>query len=171
LGRRTRTDLRRHRRDNEEGAELLEFSIVIVLLIMLVYGIASLGLILAAKATLTQAAEDGARTGIVSQSLLGGEADALNHASGDLEWMGSGTPSAISCAANPCQAPCGPTDLSITCTATEAACPSSSATTCLTIGVSYPYQNHPLIPTLLFTGLTPNTVNTSATLQWTPSLP
>ena len=48
------------------GAEMVEFAIVVVLLIALLYGIISYGLILAAQATITQAAADAARAGIVA---------------------------------------------------------------------------------------------------------
>src|SRR3984957_10118040 len=53
------------RRRHEDGAETVEFAIVVVLLITLIYGIVSVGLSLAAKVTITQAAADGARAGIV----------------------------------------------------------------------------------------------------------
>ncbi len=56
----------RHRGRNEEGAEMVEFAIVVVLLMMLVYGIVSVGLSLGAKMTITQAAADGARAGIIA---------------------------------------------------------------------------------------------------------
>ena len=56
----------RRRRDDEHGAEMVEFAFVVVLLIALLYGIITYGLILAAQATVTQAAADGARAGIVA---------------------------------------------------------------------------------------------------------
>ena len=49
------------RRRDERGAEMVEFAFVVVLLIALLYGIISYGLILAAQTTITQAAADGAR--------------------------------------------------------------------------------------------------------------
>ena len=53
---------------SEQGAEMVEFAIVVVLLMTLVYGIVSVGLSLAAKETITQAAADGARAGSVAAS-------------------------------------------------------------------------------------------------------
>ena len=50
---------------DERGAEMVEFAFVVVLLIALLYGIISYGLVLAAQSTLTQAAADAARAGIV----------------------------------------------------------------------------------------------------------
>ena len=59
---------RLRRRSDERGAEMVEFALVVVLLIALLYGIVSYGLILAAQSTITQAAADGARAGIVANS-------------------------------------------------------------------------------------------------------
>src|ERR1700690_3872533 len=53
---------------DERGAEMVEFAFVVVLLIALLYGIISYGLILAAQNPITQAAADGARAGIVATS-------------------------------------------------------------------------------------------------------
>ena len=53
----------RRRRDDEHGAEMVEFAFVVVLLIALLYGIITYGLILAAQATVTQAAADGSPGG------------------------------------------------------------------------------------------------------------
>ena len=50
---------------DERGAEMVEFAFVVVLLIALLYGIISYGLVLAAQSTITQAAADAARSGIV----------------------------------------------------------------------------------------------------------
>ena len=47
---------------------MVEFAIVVVLLIALLYGIISYGLILAAQATITQAAADATRAGIVAST-------------------------------------------------------------------------------------------------------
>ena len=65
--RRDRIKLRR--RDDEDGAELIEFALVFFLLIALVYGIVFFGLLLSAKVTMTQAAADGARAGIVQSTV------------------------------------------------------------------------------------------------------
>ena len=58
----------RRRREDEHGAEMVEFAVVVVLLIALLYGIITYGLILAAQATITQAAADATRAGIVSST-------------------------------------------------------------------------------------------------------
>ena len=66
--------LRRRRDDHKRaagGAEMVEFAFVVVLLIALLYGIISYGLILGAQATITQAAADGGVGRIVVSSTGG----------------------------------------------------------------------------------------------------
>ena len=57
--------------------------------IALLYGIVSYGLILSAQSTVTQAAADGARAGIVATSTAKATAEA--QAANDLGWMDKGT--------------------------------------------------------------------------------
>ena len=64
---------------------MVEFAFVVVLLIALLYGIISYGLILAAQSTITQAAADGARAGIVASSTAPATAEA--QACNDVGWM------------------------------------------------------------------------------------
>ena len=88
------------RRRDERGAEMVEFAFVVVLLIALLYGIISYGLILAAQATITQAAADGARAGIVASSPGGSTGPPCTtsactvseaQAATDVGWMSKGT--------------------------------------------------------------------------------
>jgi Flp pilus assembly protein TadG len=136
----------------EDGAETVEFAIVVVLLIALLYGIVALGLSLAAKVTVTQAASDGARAGIVMSTPALQISTAQTAAASDVSWMGRGT--------------CSPTGTTITCFASEAACAANSNQTCLTVVVTYNYAKSPLFPPLPGLGvLAPNTIMTSSTLQ------
>jgi Flp pilus assembly protein TadG len=146
------------RRRDERGAELVEFALVVVLLIALLYGIISYGLILAAQSTITQAAADGARSGIVASSSAISTSEA--QAATDLGWMGKGT--------------CGTSSSShttITCISTEVPCPSNANNECLTVTVTYNYNASPLFPELPGMGvITPSTISSSNTLQMsTPS--
>src|ERR1700733_9677296 len=68
--RRRRWRPRQLSRYDERGAEMVEFAFVVVLLIALLYGIISYGLILAAQNTITQAAADGARAGIIATNAI-----------------------------------------------------------------------------------------------------
>jgi Flp pilus assembly protein TadG len=140
----------RHR--NEDGAEIIEFAIVVVLLCVLLYGIVSVGLSLAARTTITQAAADGARAGIAYTSSAAAITAAEKQAGNDLGWMGQGT--------------CNPSGTAITCVASEAPCASNALNTCLTVTVTYNYAAHPLFPPMPGLGvLTPNTIGATSTLQ------
>jgi Flp pilus assembly protein TadG len=153
LGPRTREfakRLRRRQGDEERGAELLEFALVIVLLITLLYGIITYGVILAAQATVTQAAADAARAGIVAASSAVSTAEA--QAGTDVGWMNKGT--------------CGTSSTTITCVASQIACPSNTQNTCLKVTVTYNYASAPLFPELPGLGLiTPSTISSTNVLQ------
>jgi Flp pilus assembly protein TadG len=142
-------------RDDERGAEMVEFAFVVILLVMLLYGIITYGLILAAQATVTQAAADGARAGIVASSTAAATAEAQSGA--DLSWMGKGT--------------CGTSGTTITCNAQTEPCPSNSNNTCLKVTVSYNYASAPLFPEMPGLGvITPATISSTDVLQLsTPS--
>ena len=122
-------------RHDERGAEMVEFAFVVVLLIALLYGIISYGLILAAQNTITQAAADGARAGIVASSTGGSTGPPCttsactvseSQAGSDVGWLGKGT--------------CGTSATTITCVSTEVPCPSNPNNECLTVAVSYDYR-------------------------------
>ncbi len=145
------------RRHDERGAEMVEFAFVVVLLIALLYGIISYGLILAAQATITQAAADGARAGIVASSTAKATAEA--QAANDVGWMGKGV------CYQP-HVPAGASGNAISCTATQAACAANANNQCLTVTVSYSYNTNPLFPELPGMGvITPATISSSSTLQ------
>jgi Flp pilus assembly protein TadG len=157
------------RRSDERGAEMVEFAFVVVLLIALLYGIISYGLILAAQTTITQAAADGARAGIVESSSVGSIGPpctttactvSQTQAGDDLGWLGKGTCGTTATASNP-----------ITCVSTEVPCPSNANNECLTVTVDYDYSSNPLFPELPGMGvITPSTISSSDTLQMsTPS--
>jgi Flp pilus assembly protein TadG len=159
VGPRKSSGIRRAGR-GDEGAETVEFAIVVVLLITLIYGIVSVGLMLAAKVTLTQAASDGARAGIVLSTTIpsGGtqspaEIAANTQASNDVSWMGKGT--------------CATSGTTITCVATQAPCVSNTTQSCLTETVTYHYTSSPLLP--LAPGLSiisPKTITSVTSLQF-----
>jgi Flp pilus assembly protein TadG len=142
LGPRTwRPPTRLGRRD-ERGAEMVEFAFVVVLLIAL----------LAAQSTITQAAADGARAGIVSATGAGAATAAQNQASIDIGWMNKGA--------------CGPSTTVITCVATPEQCPSSATNTCLSVTVTYNYASSPLFPELPGFGvIMPSSLSSTNVLQ------
>jgi Flp pilus assembly protein TadG len=145
---------------DDEGAETVEFAIVVVLLIGLLYGIVSIGLSLAAKVTITQAASDGARAGIVMSTSALQISTAESAAAADVSWMGRGT-------CSPTGPPSGlPATTPITCFASEAQCTANTAQTCLTVVVTYNYATNPLFPPLPGLGVVePSVITTRSTLQ------
>jgi Flp pilus assembly protein TadG len=158
------------RRRDEDGAEMVEFAFVVVLLIALLYGIVSYGLILSAQSTVTQAAADGARAGIVAASSGGSAGPPCTtsactvseaQAATDLGWMDKGT-----CYQPGATPPVGTTASTLSCVATEGACPSNSSNQCLTVTVTYKYGQSPLFPELPGMGvITPSTISSTDVLQ------
>ena len=149
---------RRQAEGDERGAELIEFAVVVVLLITLLYGIITYGLILAAQSTITSAAADAARAGLLYSSTPCTSAAptpctvAEGQAGTDLGWLNKGT--------------CGTSGTPITCVATEEACPSNSSVQCLKVTVTYNYSSNPLFPELPGLGLiTPSSISSTNVVQ------
>jgi Flp pilus assembly protein TadG len=147
---------------------MVEFAFVVVLLIALLYGIISYGLILAAQATITQSAADAARSGIVSSSTA--VATAETQACTDIGWMNKTCGAPATYNTTTCTFSPNPAD-AITAFACQMACPSNANNQCLTVTVSYNYNSNPLFPELPGMGvITPSTLSSSNTLQMsTPS--
>ena len=139
--------LMRQRDDDERGAELIEFAIVVVLLITLLYGIITFGVILAAQSTITQAAADGARSGIVSSSTPVATAEA--QACGDLGWMDKSCGGPVTFNTTNCTFSPNPAKV-VTAFACEMqppnGCPSNTSNTCLMVTVTYNYSSQPALP-------------------------
>ncbi len=141
---------------------MIEFAIVVVLLIALLYGIITYGLILAAQATITQAAADGARAGIVASSTAPTTAE--DQACYDVGWMDKSCAAPWSGSNTVCPGPVAGS--AITASACEAPCTSNANNTCLTVTVLYNYNSNPLFPELPGLGvITPSTISSSNTLQ------
>jgi Flp pilus assembly protein TadG len=152
----------RRRQHDERGAEMVEFAFVVVLLIALLYGIISYGLILSAQSTVTQAAADGARAGIVAaSSALGAQATAEGQAANDLSWMGKGQ-----CYEPHHQPVLGTAGGILTCDAEEGPCASNASNQCLSVTVTYQYGRDPIFPLLPGLGvITPSTISSTDVLQ------
>ncbi len=141
---------------------MIEFAIVVVLLIALLYGIISYGLILAAQATITQAAADAARSGIVVSSSAPTTAE--GQACYDVGWMDKSCAAPSSGSNTVCPSPVAGS--AITASACEVACPSNANNTCLKVAVIYNYNSFPLFPELPGLGvITPSTLSSVNILQ------
>jgi Flp pilus assembly protein TadG len=174
---------------------MVEFALIVVLLVTLVYGLIFFGLLLGAKVSITQAAADGARSGIVASTAASADSAAANQSVTDLGWLGVSTPSCgatnfDSDAAYVCMSPCSGsvTTCTTSCTnsytdnvcpdssstaalfivASESACPSNSDNTCITSVVTYYDANKPIVPAAPGLNLiSPSTLSSSSTLQVT----
>jgi Flp pilus assembly protein TadG len=145
----------KRRTHDETGAELVEFAFVIVLLITLLYGIITYGMILAAQSTLTQAAADAARASLVAGSSNAATV-AQTQAAQDIGWMDKGTCGTTKTSNTVMQCLAGP----------PAPCPSNASVQCLTVTVIYNYAKSPLFPELPGLGLiTPSTISSTSVIQ------
>jgi Flp pilus assembly protein TadG len=153
----------RRRGENERGAEMVEFAIVVVLLITLLYGIITYGLILAAQATITQAAADAARSGLTVGSATA-VATAETQACTDVGWMNKSCATPTSTSDTVCPGPVAGS--AITASACEETCPSNSLETCLTVSLIFNYSSNPLFPELPgLDVITPSIISSTNVLQ------
>ena len=147
---------------------MVEFAVVVVLLIALLYGIITYGLILAAEATVTQAAADATRAGIVSSTTAVATAEA--QACNDIGWMNKTCGAPTTYNTTTCTFSPNPAD-AITAFACQMACPSNANNTCLKVTVTYNNSATPLFPVMPGLGvITPSTISSTNILQLsTPS--
>jgi len=147
-----RTTPRRGRGD--DGAALLEFALVAVLLFTLLFGIINFGLILSFKQDVTRAAAEGARGGAVAYPASPGqtfeeaaELAALEDTDRAVRSI-SGTFDDDGCDTS-----------GMTCDIDVSACQDQPTQQCVTVRVSYAYDEEPLFGSLPFMdGFLPNQV-------------
>ena len=122
----------------ERGAAVVELSICLIVIIVIVFGIVSYGVILSFKQTMTQAAAEGARAGAMGDADNDGVNDAEDLAQpATLKSLGAFGKT------------CGSGGL--TCTFTVQPCvPGPPSAKCIEVDLIYDYQNHPLLPPLPF---------------------
>ena len=181
MGPRKWSEWLRHRQQDERGAELIEFAIVIVLLLTVVYGMVAVGLSLAARESINQAVADGARFGIVQPLSSTGTVTSATETSSDTEavnelgWLGLGAcgTAKVKCLTDSTTNTSCPSTYSSTfgnmCVSSNAAaCSANPTQTCLTVAVNYYYTSAPIFPLAPGLGLiTPSDVSSSATMQVT----
>lgn len=131
----------------EDGAALVEFALVVTLLLTLVIGTITYGLILGLHQSVTHAASAAARSAVV---VPGEDAAVVSRAetvaTEQLSWLGSKA------------------DVLTVEVPTPTPCPGVPSARCVTVTVRYPYQEHPLIPSFL--GLpVPEQIASTATLE------
>lgn len=139
---RTRTGLRGRLAD-QDGAVILEFVAVSSLLVLLLYGIVTYGLIFAVQQTVTHAAAEGARAAVNIQPDLV-ESTSQDVTLANLGWLGDRVTAADVAAA-------------------VAPCDGSPTENCVTVTVDYRYGDAPIVPTIpWFETFVPNVIHTEA---------
>ena len=146
-------DRRRLLRRDERGASAVEFALVLIPLVFVLYGLIAFGMMFALKQSMTGAASDAARSviGVTDNTSTPDDERVLaakSTLSDRLSWLGT----KYSAADSP--AP------------TVGPCVNNAAKTCVTVTVRYPYSSKPLVPPAPGLGLiTPSTINSQATVQ------
>ena len=112
----------------ERGSVLVEFSLVFALFVLLIYGLVSFGVILAAKNSLTHAAAEGARAAVaVVDDPMTADDERIERAKEKvgqaLDWFGSRYEPGDTTASI---APCGTAE-------------------CITVKITYPYSTRPIV--------------------------
>lgn len=126
----------RARRRTDRGAAAVEFALVILPLLWLVFGIIDFGFMLSFRQQVSQAADEGARAAAVQVDATKQTSDAtaaVNSAMSALKVNGS----AVTCG-----------DGTLTCTVTKAACANDASHDCITVKLTYAYKAHPVVPTM-----------------------
>ena len=130
----------------DEGAGLVEFALISVLLFTLLFGIINFGLILSFRQDVTRAAAEGARGGAVAIPLTAGQSysaaaqQAATSAVNDAVKQMGGRFKNTGCATQGMT--CGPPVV--------AACASQPAYQCVTVKVSYSYKDNPIYGNIPF---------------------
>jgi Flp pilus assembly protein TadG len=127
----------------ESGAAILEFAFVVVIFVFFLYGLIAFGVILAQKQAITNAAADGARSavGAIDDGAAQSAADArVVDALGAPDGRYSSTYSFSPCA---------------------------GTHRCITVQITWDYENHPLVPPAPGLGVvTPDTFGAKAVVQY-----
>lgn len=131
----------------DRGAAAVEFALLLIPLLLIVFGIISYGVMLSFRQTMSQAATEGARAAAVELDAGARQTSAID---------------AVNDAMSALDMSCG-TD-GLTCTV-SAPTPCGSAE-CVTVTVTYPYQDNPIVPSVpLIAETLPDTLEYSATVR------
>lgn len=146
-----------HALTRQRGATAVEFALVFPLFFLIFYAIVTFGLIFAVQQNLTLAAAEGARAalnyipesnGSGAQALQDRVSAAQRTAQGLTRWLPN------------VQVP----------VPSSASCSYDASMYCVTVTVTYPYAQYPLVPTLaLFGVVAPNALTSKATVQINPA--
>lgn len=132
---------------SEDGAVIVEFAVIFIVFVALLWGLISYGVIFAAQQSLAHAASEGARTGVGVANQAGAVTSAEAIAYNQLTWLGSDDPAdglEVDAAVVPCDY--------------------DATKFCLVVEATYDWANFPIVPSLLDIS-TPNTLTSRAVVQ------
>jgi hypothetical protein len=159
-----RSHIRRLR--GERGAAVVEFSLVFILFIALLYGIIAFGMMLALKQSVTNAAAEGARAAVGADPNDPVEqADVAYQAAADrLGWLGDRC-----CTSAQLPDPSVATLIAHDVVPCDPALPSGDQ--CMAVSIDYSYADAPLVPAMQLPGFGfffPETISSQAKVQLPP---
>jgi len=132
---------------------LLEFALVAPIFFFILYALVVFGMALALKQSVTNAAAEGARStiGVIDDPGTAGVDERVDHARNvvlqRLSWLSASQKASLTI--DPTVAPC-----------------TVGAGTCITVQVTYPYDDNPLVPSApIIKQLQPKTVGSTATVK------
>jgi Flp pilus assembly protein TadG len=132
---------------DERGVAVLEFGIVSLLLMMMIYGVLTFGFVFALDHNLNHAASEGARAAILKSTTSATTAEveqfAVDTARARLSFQAAEDHAEIAAAVD--------------------ACSNDPAVDCITVTIDYDYDTHPIVPRLF--GLGVSALNATAVVQ------
>lgn len=135
-----------HRAD-QDGAVVVEFAVVFVLFVTILWGLITYGVVFAAQQTVTHAAGEAARATVGHDSQDDAKDVAVGVATEQLAWLGTpGEPARDDVTFGPCPAP-------------------ATAETCVFVEYTYPWGTDPIISPLFSIGV-PDVLTGTAVLTW-----
>lgn len=132
---------------SEDGAVIVEFAVIFIVFVALLWGLISYGVIFAAQQSLAHAASEGARTGVGVADQTGAVTAAEAVAYDQLQWLGSDDP----------------VD-GLVVEANIVPCDYDNTRNCLVVETTYDWAGFPIVPSLLDIS-TPNTLTSRAVVQ------
>lgn len=153
------------RRRHDAGSAAVEFALMAPLLLLLVFGIVAYGYMLSFRQALSQGATEGARAAAVSAYPTQSQkvTDAVSGVNDALGGYG------VQCdiATNATTGTLRRDGVAVgSCTVSPATCVNNALASCMSVQVTYDYQNHPLVPEVPGVGLVlPNSLSYTAVAQ------
>jgi Flp pilus assembly protein TadG len=132
----------------DDGAAVVEMSLVGIILVLLLMGIMAFGYLMSFRQNMVQAATEGARAGAVAAA---GNAPVDARLAAEQAVAGFGK----DCGSN-----------GLRCDVTVGQCPNAPLVSCVTVHLEYDYENHPLLPDIpVIGGALPDTIEASAVAE------